>query len=129
MPYLLSTFAPGLTDAALEKYKVLVRTLKGPAKAPAEALLKLVTTWITLPESKSLPSPHPSGLLQVVELEEKYKEALYDLIPWPSELKTYAEIFETLTETPTRNMCFHLLWYAHEFNLGREPLSNDKIRR
>jgi hypothetical protein len=42
--------------------------------------------------------------------------------------KTYSDLpYPPLESTATRDMAFHLLWHVREFNLGREPITTDRL--
>lgn len=134
MSYVGGHFAPAITDTMLATYAADIASLvPGQVKDVLTSLLTLLQTWKALPASQpnaapqANPQTHPSGRGLIVSLDETCKAALYELIPWPSELKMYGELLDAITDLTTRNMAFHLLWYATELNLGREPITMDKL--
>lgn len=51
------------------------------------------------------------------------------IVPTPftmGECQHIANTFDILTGT-ARNDAYHLLWYAREFALGREPITKDRL--
>ncbi len=100
---------------------------------------------------------HPSGRGTIVPLHAEHKEILDELIPWGHELEAIQRLFDSLptgasheefveVTTPDgkparvrqsvivypeakalRDMAFHLLWHVKELDVGREPLTTDKL--
>lgn len=65
-------------------------------------------------------------------LEESHIEALDSVTPWMRELDTLSTPqdtgpFDSLPSGELRNAAFHLLWFAKELTLDREPLTKDKL--
>lgn len=139
------SFAPPLTDASLAAYKSLAEAL--PATSPVrDAMLRLhacVSRWWDLPESTGGGRPHPVGRGFIVDLDKEIAASLWDSIPWgggkdadgnpvPDELGEMARVFDVIPATPAaskalRDAAHHLLWFAKELNLDREPITNDKL--
>ncbi len=93
----------------------------------------------------------------IVPLEEDEKARMFDLIPWTQELDMYGQLFESLptgakegatiqaidpagfeykkpelvieneSAKALRDACFHLLWFARELDLDREPITSDQL--
>lgn len=125
----LTSCAPPLTDEMLETYTELAATAS-PAKVKLvlEKLLNLVTAWYYLPESGGDPCEHGSGLCEYIPLDENIKTELSQYLPFKEELSMFAEVLEGQTGN-IRNAGFHLLWYATELFLDREPITMDRYIR
>ena len=125
------SFAPPIDEALLDQYAQLVATAPEQIADALRALLNCFRQWWEQPESGPDGSrPHPSGRGTIVPLDEPIASALYDHIPWREELDMYAALFERIDavkHAALRNACFHLLWYARELDLDREPITADKV--
>lgn len=127
------TFAPPLTDAKIAEYEALINTLPkiSQIRDIMNILLKCCKEWWKLPESKSNEIvKHASGTGVVIKLDESVNSALWDFIPWRTDIKAYGDVLDTIDpvgQKDLRNAAFHLLWHAAELELGREPITNDKL--
>lgn len=123
------SFAPPLTDKLLSSYAQLAAGAPPEIKDAMQTLLKCVCQWWDLPESsgKEGTEPHLSGKGTIVTLDSEIADALWDNIPWIHELQMLEKLFETITSAPLRNAAHHLLWFAKELELGREPITADKL--
>jgi len=127
------SFAPKLSGEQLASY----RTLAAKASRPvADAMLSLATMVEAYYQQARLHSatekgvPHASGRGQIVALTKPVVDAIDKHVPWEHELKSTAELFETIpndTQKPLRDAAHHLLWYATELSKDREPITTDKI--
>lgn len=150
-PRIGGTFAPPLTDEKLAAYKTAISAM--PAGAVRDALATLMhccNIWWELPESNgTAKTPHPSGVGTITALQADHVKTLDDSIPWGHELDAIQTLFDGLPDgagavivdedgrrrsiiedkaaKATRDMAFHLLWVVRELNLGREPLTNDRL--
>lgn len=124
------SFAPPLTDELLASYEALANEATGPVKDVVLELLNCCKQWWELPESVGGGNAHPSGRGFIVELDHAIKESLWDLIPWPHEIKAMESLLNTLDpvgQKDLRNAAFHLLWHVKELDLDREPITTDKL--
>lgn len=127
------SFAPPLSDEKLADYKARIEALEPSAvKDGLTALLTCCERWWDLPEPEGTDrSPHPvGGRATIVTLQDDHAKALDEHIPWTHELDALSQLFDTIpadTDKPTRDMAFHLLWHVKELDLGREPLTSDKL--
>ena len=48
-------------------------------------------------------------------------------LPSTEQLRECGERFDRLPRGELRDAAFHLLWFATELSLGREPITNDTI--
>lgn len=128
--------APPLTDELLAEYKLLAADALPEVKDVMNLLLVCVEAWWELPESELPASASASvpggGRLPSVPLSDELKAKLWDVTPWMRELNTLSTpqgdgLFDVLTGK-LRDAAFHLLWYAKEITLDREPMSQDKIK-
>jgi hypothetical protein len=122
------SFAPPLTDELLDRYDALAADAEPQVRDAMRELLACVRTWWDLPESEGGKKPHASGTGTIVELDAPIAATLDPVIPWADELSAYAARFDTLTpKSEISNAAFHLLWHVNELNLGREPITTDKL--
>lgn len=133
-PRIGGSFAPPIDEALLAQYQQLAAAADPQHEQAAEALRVLLNCfcqWWEQPESGPDGSrPHPSGRGTIVPLDEPIAQALYQHIPWREELDMYAALFERIDahkHAALRNAAFHLLWYARELDLDREPITADKV--
>lgn len=127
------SFAPPIDEAKMASYEALANTAEPRVKDSMLSLLKMVKAWWDLPESTKEGQPHLALPLRaaVVPLEDQHIADLDALVPWPDELKLLSNaeetgVFDKLTGD-LRNAAFHLLWFAGELTLDREPISMDKL--
>jgi len=133
----VACFAPALTDEKLASYEKTIATLPhSAAKSAMEACLVCVKAWWELPESKRSPSARwefvrPEGKKATcpeVPLEPDHVAALDAVTPWSYECDAMAKIFDEIpVDDTSRDVAFHLLWYAMEITRDREPMSQDKL--
>lgn len=130
-PRIGGSFAPPLTDSKISQYKSLIESqTSGPLKDSLTTLLKCCEHWYNIPESEGTQvRDHPSGVGNIVPLDEVSMEALDDDIPWEHELNAIQGLCDAIpvSEKELRDAAFHLLWHVKELNLDREPLTADKL--
>lgn len=132
-------FAPPLSDELLVKYAAMIDALP-PARAEIKdamaACLACVKVWWELPESTGKGDEyrvHHKGeerTFKIVPLDEPHVEALWETTPWLRECKSMQTLFggiDNATEKPLRDAAHHLLWFATELSLYREPVTADKL--
>ena len=115
----LTTHAPPLTTAVLQRYRVLIAGV--PAETPVASLLArlygCVQTW----------HQHPSmGDRRGMALTPATQAALAALLPSAADLDHIGRVLETIppgSHRALRNAAFHLLWFCRELAKGREPLT------
>lgn len=122
------SFAPPIDDTKLAAYKQLIDQLDPltPCGGYARDLVRMFETFQQTPASTLPGKPHPCGRGEIVPLEEGEVSRMWDLVPWSEECDTMGKAFDTLTGG-VRDACFHLLWYARELTLDREPITTDKL--
>lgn len=126
------SFAPPLTDELISKYQSLIGALPqgNPIKDILMILLNCCVQWWKLPVSTGEGSQHPSGRGIIIPLDDKHAKALDQHIPWDFEVGVYAKQLDTIhpvEQTELRNAAFHLLWHVKELDIGREPITTDKL--
>lgn len=131
-PHIGGSFAPPLSDELIASYKGMVDSLPpSPVKDAMVELLHCCGVWWKLPEPEGTKMwAHPSGKGTVVSLHPDHASALDPHIPWKHELEGMKVLFETIsneTDKPLRDAAHHLLWHVIELDLGREPLTKDKL--
>lgn len=127
--------APPLTDELLEEYRTLAEGAEGEVGDAMQQLLACVEAWWEAEESeeKSLGFLAVNGRsIDVVPLSKELVQQLWDSTPWMRELNALSTpkddgLFDSL-QGDLRNAAFHLLWFAKELTLDREPLTQDKLR-
>ncbi len=122
-------FAPPLTSGMLKRYWDLAETIGDDEISTSYwFVLRCVDRWDQIPESKSTQtSTHECGLGKIVPLDGECRELLGSVIPSCEQLAECAERFDRLPGGELRDASFHLLWFATELALGREPITNDKL--
>jgi hypothetical protein len=134
VPRIGGSFAPPIHDR-IDKYETLAH--QAPAQI-GEAMLILVNTveqHLNHPRSSLRGSPHPVGSVNgavpmIVPLQPEVVQALDEHIPWREELDMFSQLFDRLDpvkQKDLRDAAFHLLWYANELYLDREPLTADML--
>lgn len=126
------SFAPPLTDELMLGYRKRINALPdSPVRSALTTLAHCCGIWWELPEpTGTKTSTHATGNGMVVELQADHKELLDEHIPWKHELDAIQLLLDSIsneTDRDLRNMAFHLLWHVKELDLGREPLTKDKL--
>jgi hypothetical protein len=125
------SFAPPLTDEKLAAYKQFADAAADPQIRDAMLVLhNCAAQWWEQPESTGDGRPHPSGRGVIVDLDQPIAAALFDHIPWKDELDVFAARFDGIDAVASkelRDAAFHLLWFARELDLDREPLTANKL--
>lgn len=126
--------APPLTDDSLTEYRAVVNSspqgLNKVQKAILEELLNCVERWWQLPESQSRKQLHVTGAAFITPLDANTQDQLASVLPAAEDIRVYETCLDSITETPIRNMAFHLMWFVKELALGkREPVTTDKLTR
>ena len=135
--HIRGTFAPPLTNEKLQEYSELADNAPGSIKEKMKNLIEMVLVFRETPDSKNEGRPHPSGRGFIIPLEQKEIERIWDYVPWNddgedhiNECNMIGELFEKIdraTNRELRNAAFHLLWFARELAMDREPITSDKI--
>lgn len=123
-------FAPPLPVEKARGYRELAASLEDFIKEPFLRLCDMVEQFHETPESQLPGIAHVTNRALVVPLEDVEKDRMYDAIPWPHEMEMYGALFELLdpvSQKTERDAAFHLLWFARELDLDREPLTTDKL--
>jgi hypothetical protein len=88
--------------------------------------LKLAESWAQAKESMTA-LLSPEVMRECEDTVQQVGRMKADVLA-AFQTKTYPGIpYPTMEPTPTRNMAFHLLWHVKEFDLDREPITNDLI--
>lgn len=137
--YYGGSFAPPLSDDVLAAYQQRIDALpNSPVRDACTALMACCRKWWDLPEPAGTPQrSHPSGRGVIVDLHPDHAADLDDHIPWGHELDALGgekegkpglfDGIDPVKDRDLRNMAFHLLWHVRELNLGREPMTADKV--
>jgi len=123
------SFAPKLTAGEVHAMSPLFSECDAEVKDVVGILSRCVLTFLETPESRLPGMPHPSGVASVVPLEEDEKRRIFDVVPWSWECDTYGRVLDRLPLGNARNAAYHLLWYARELTVDREPITVDRIVR
>lgn len=131
MQYIGGSFAPPLNAAKLAEYRALAESASPEVKDAMLGLCKMMAAWHQQPVSALPGKPHPAtARANIVLLEPPTIKELWEHVPWPKECNYMAELFEEIpndTQKPLRDAAFHLLWFAKELSIDREPLTADKL--
>lgn len=139
------SFAPPLTPDRLERYKALAATAPEMVCEKMQSLLTMMEVFNQTPRS-ALPSRnHPVGKLastgrvpQIVDLEPDEIQRIWNHVPWgddqpghhTNECDDLSRLFDGIDpvgQKELRDACFHLLWFARELAMDREPMTNDLL--
>jgi hypothetical protein len=128
-PHVGGSFAPPLPKAKLDEYAGLVNSAEDPqVKEILVRLHALAVEFQKTPPSKLAGTPHGSGVGTIVPLEQKEIDRIWEHVPWDYELAAMqAKLDELPADSPLRTPAFHLLWYAKELCLDREPITSDTL--
>lgn len=124
------SFAPPITAENLDAYRLLADKEGGEVGSEMVKLCEMVEVFYQTPESKLAGTTHDSGRGTAVPLEDAEIKRIWDYVPWPRECDSLGVLFETIpadSKRDLRNAAFHLLWYARELTLDREPITTDKL--
>lgn len=124
------SFAPPLTDKNLSAYRDLAAAAPAQIGEAMTRLADMVAGYRAVPPTVAGVEPHPSGVGSIRKLAEDTVKRIWDLVPWKEELDMMAGLFDRLdpvTQKAIRDAAYHLLWYAYELFLDREPITKDKI--
>lgn len=124
------SFAPPLTEETIKKYRVLAESAPAQVKDGMGVLLVLACEHRKHPESAAVGTPHPSGRGVMVPLAVAVADAIDPFTPWDDELRMFGDVFgriDSVEHKELRDAAHHLLWYAKELSLGREPITTDKL--
>jgi len=122
------SFAPPLDDAKLSAYEELGKSIVDPQAAEYfSRLVAMLRAFWETGESKLPGTKHPSGMGIMVPLEEAEIKRIWDHVPWAEECDLIGRCFDKFESGPLRNAAYHLLWYARELTLDREPITADKV--
>lgn len=122
------SFAPPVDDQKLSHYEALMAAVEDrQVREYGESLLKMLRTFRASPDSKAKSKPHPSGRGTITPLEQAEIDRIWDFVPWPEECDAIDVVFERLPSGDVRNAAYHLLWFARELSIDREPCTCDKL--
>lgn len=118
------SFAPPITN--LDAYRALASKTSDEIREAMISLCDMVDLFNKTPKSKLNGSSHPSGKGVVIPLESVEIKRIWDAVPWSSECDRMGVLFDSLTGD-VRNAAYHLLWYARELTMDREPITTDTL--
>jgi len=121
------SFAPRITDDKLEEYRQLAGNV--PDQRCSEYMIQLVEMldlFNETPES-SLPGTKNPLAGMVVPLEDAEIKRIWDKVPYMEECDLIGKAFDILPPGEQRNAAYHLLWYARELTLDREPMTQERV--
>lgn len=127
------SFAPPLTDDLMAAYRAMFDKVdpQSQLRAALDVCYACCSKWWELPESTNGNTKmHPTGRGVIQALDDSIAKDLWEHIPWTSEIDTFANLFERIsneTNKPLRDAAHHLLWHVRELDLDREPLTKDKL--
>lgn len=122
------SFAPPISADTLSSYKGVAGSASPQVKEVMLKLCQMVEVFSQTPASTLPGAKHPSGTGTIVPLAEAEKERIWNMIPWDYECDAYQNLFDQIpTDSPVRNPAFHLLWFAKELCMDREPLTKDRL--
>jgi hypothetical protein len=140
----VACLAPDLDEAKLAAYQALADALPdgmGEVRDAMRECLRAVKLWWELPQSSARPAhwktthKGKAAEFKVTPLTDELKKALYDAVPWPYELDAMQSLFDrTFADRarhpkPLADACYHLLWFARELCLDREPVTQSALPR
>lgn len=121
------SFAPTIDEQKLAEYRTIASAVEDRQAAQYMTdLCDMVELFKQTPDSTESGVPHPV-IGVIVPLAQEEIDRIWDAVPWPQECDVIGEVFETLTDPAQRNAAFHLLWYARELSVDREPLTKERI--
>ena len=134
-------FAKPITPECLQRYKLVAATASPPiVKEWLEKLIVMYEVFQETPESANPGVPHQSGTGTIVPLEEAEIQRIWDHVPYKEELDMIQALFDKLPSgrnehgavidkraEELREVAFHLLWYAVELCLDRQPCTTDRL--
>lgn len=151
------SFAPPLDSGKVSAYRALAADATPEVKEIMDKLCDMVDLFHQTPQSSLSGRPHPSGVGSIIPLENAEIKRIWDAVPWVHECNAIQELFDqlptgvdgeelvaiTLPDGSTakrrqsivtdpkakalRDAAFHLLWYAKELSVDREPITTDKL--
>jgi hypothetical protein len=137
-PRIGGTFAPPLTPEKMDRYAQLASVAPEMVRLEMTKLLDMVRAFSDGPTRGTAGERHPSGAGTIVPLADAEIKRLWDLVPWNdekpgdhvNECRVLAELFDGISpvkQKELRDAAFHLLWYANELALDREPITADRL--
>jgi hypothetical protein len=124
------SFAPRVDGARVAAYRGLLPQAAGPVRDAMTSLLRMVEVFNETPDAEGEGELHPSGRGRAVALSRREVERIDSVVPWGHEIEAYAQLFDAIdarTQKPLRDAAFHLLWYARELFLDRQPMTTDLL--
>lgn len=126
----VACLAPELTDEKLARYADLIAALPASrAKSVAEECLACVRAWWELPAShmraeRALRIVHKGKTheIDITPLTRELADKLFDVTPWTEDTVAMGAALDSLTGE-VRDAAYHLLWFATELSLDREPMT------
>jgi hypothetical protein len=141
LPRIGGSFAPPVDEVKLASFETLATTAPERIALAMKRLLLMLRTFRQTPRSGLPGRPHPSGRGTIVPLEDPEIRRIWDLVPWinakqreefgnpgDDDCDQYGVLFDSLPLGDLRNAAYHLLWFARELALDREPITNDTLK-
>ena len=121
------SFAPQITDDKLEEYRQLAGNVHD--QRCSEYMIQLVEMldmFNETPESSLPGTKHPLAGM-VVPLEDAEIKRIWDKVPYMEECDLIGKAFDILPPGEQRHAAYHLLLYARELTLDREPMTQERV--
>lgn len=121
------SFAPRIDEEKLEQYRQLAGNVQD--QRCSDYMLKLVEMldlFYETPDSTLPGTKHPIAGM-VVPLEDAETTRIWDKVPYSDECDLIGKAFDILPPGEQRNAAYHLLWYARELTLDREPMTQERV--
>lgn len=120
------SFAPKITSEKLEHFRQLAGNVEDQrCSIYMLELIEMVDLFFETPDSTLPGTKHPVAGM-VVPLEDAEVKRIWDKVPWPEECDMIGKAFDILPPGEQRNAAYHLLWYARELTLDREPMTQER---
>lgn len=120
------SFAPKIDEAKLEQYRQLAGSVEDQRCSDYMfQLVEMLEVFFETPDSILPGTKHPI-LGTVIPLEDAEVKRIWDKVPWSDECDLIGKVFDNLPPGEQRNAAYHLLWYARELTLDREPMTQER---
>lgn len=124
------SFAPPLPPETVGGYRALASSASPQVREWVLKFCDMVDHFRLTPDSKRPGVRHPSGKGLVVPLEKVEVERIDEHVPYDEEIEMVKVLFDGIdpvSQKELRDAAYHLLWFACELALDREPITSDKL--
>lgn len=132
------SFAPTLTTEKVAKYRELATQASPEVAEVMVKLCDMVEHFNITPASTQASTPHPIGAFRdrngkhrspmITPLSQEEIQRIDEKVPWNHEIEMYKLLFDSIpndSQKEIRDAAHHLLWYAVELEMDREPITMD----